>query len=103
MHRDHERATASLVSPRLKPWRTTARIRSRWASTLSDTRLIVSPVLRYVRDTLSLRARSNRYRARSKLVEAIAPAGYCRLTTAESGAWLVDFWDPAGAGFPCAA
>src|SRR5882724_2068150 len=46
MQRDHERATASLVSPRLSPWRTTARMRSKWASTLSDTRFIVSPLLR---------------------------------------------------------
>src|SRR5919198_5515607 len=46
MQRDHERATASLVSPRLRPWRTTERMRSRWASTLSDTRLIVSPLPR---------------------------------------------------------
>ena len=56
----------------------------------------MSPVLRYLRDTLSSRARSNRYRARSKLVEAIAPAGYCRLAAPESGAWLDDFWDPDG-------
>src|SRR2546429_1739699 len=60
-------------------------MRSRWASTLSDTKLIVSPLHRYPRDTLSSRGRANHFHARLKLLGGIAQGRYCRLAAREFG------------------
>src|SRR5437016_5470605 len=78
-------------------------MRSRWASTLSDTKLIVSPLHRYPRDTLSSRGRANHCHARLKLLAGIAQGRYCRLAAREFGSARGRFMGCSRASLPHAS